>query len=159
MYSDILFVFDIDDTLVVPRDIEIREKETFMVFNPVCVKKQMFRFYENKIKNKNNVLLLTARHPNCKQDIANYFTIPRDKIICRDFSLDINDCKELIKSENRNNIFYYRMYLSKIDTLNKLSNDYDLVIFFDDFADKMNTFASNLKILNKNIIITLPISD
>jgi len=152
MKNKMVFVFDLDDTLI---DLDHKE-ESKKLYLELNIRKEhkktmdFFKFVKNK--EDTDTYILTARPNLLQKDIASYFKMKQDNVICRDFCNSIKEMEELISNEILMQLFLEEMIEFKINILNQLSQKYFYVMVYDDFAKEIN----ELKKLNKNISVLFP---
>lgn len=132
-----IWVFDMDETLVY-RDPEFAE-DYEDIEHLLPIRRMLFLFNFLKCINR-KVMIMTNRHPFLRRSISNKFNVP---VICRNYCLGKENIKKL--SDNvALETFLFNMTLDKMHNLKALSDEYDLVYFFDDKIDSEWFFPENV---------------
>ncbi len=155
MLKRIVFVFDLDETLIGynKQDRAKEEKNYYMRLNPTKKYKEMIRLFKFLYITKQKVLILTSRHPKVAKLIARYLNFPEKNIICRNYALDRKEYSRVPYSKVALGKFMKEMVRHKLKTLNRLTADYGHIIFYDDNANK---YIHN-KLLSPKVSVFYPI--
>ncbi|MHC1575970.1 MAG: hypothetical protein ACXQTE_01315 [Methanosarcinaceae archaeon] len=141
--SNVIHVFDLDHTLVIPdTDIDLAKK--YMTIDHHVPIKSMMRLFES-IDEK---VILTARHPCLQATIESMYGCPT---MCRDYCLDWNDICQVNASDENLNRYLDQMVKWKTSELNRLAKVYDTVVFYDDMIERFD--STNL---SKRVVLLLP---
>lgn len=149
---NILYVFDMDDTLVTT-DIAMEKQTMFMTLDyvsPISSMMDVFNSVDNKV-------IMTSRHPALRQAITNYFGCIA---ICRNYCLTQEEMQKSMDAIENNNgehvspelAFIQEMLEWKTNELNYLSNAFDIIVFYDDCVPLMDVSK-----LNGNIEVRTPV--
>ncbi|MHA1728448.1 MAG: hypothetical protein ACTSWY_06920 [Promethearchaeota archaeon] len=145
------WVFDMDDTLIIPH----REKTKEHLYMILFVKKDnhvMMNLFNYRMKkDRYSVYILTGRHHDLADEISGYFKIDKSNVNTRDFCLSLNEVKKVDNDDKFTEDFLDKLIRFKSMKLNKIADLYSTVIFFDDLAKKFDK-----KFMADNILILLP---
>jgi len=135
---DILHVFDLDYTLVVPDAGANKRSSFFQVhrYEPIGPMVDLFDACPNKV-------ILTNRHPAVGPELEHIWGVP---VHCREHDLEWADIQQINTDSARLEAFMAKMAEQKTTKVNAWAQEHERVVFFEDHLRRFNpdTFADNV---------------
>jgi hypothetical protein len=148
----IFYIFDMDDTLILS-DRQFDRDHDYLVLKVFRECDAMMALFRTLRDAGERVYILTNRHPAVKPAVASYFGIPQDFVLCREFSLNMDEHRKRVAEKAGEDEFVTQGILAKITTLNTLAKQATAVFYFDDMAEVIYIHGMPLE---PNLFITWP---
>lgn len=142
----IAWVFDLDNTLIYT-DMEENKKTFFRNLKTTGIdEKMLFLFQVIKTLDYESLYILTGRHPDLQARISSKFLLSMSRVLCRKNDLERYKEKLYVKGGQELQFYFKKMNDWKVEELNHLAEDYDIVLYFD---DGFNWYMERSDISNK----------